>query len=155
MQPYGKPPRLASVHQSHSSPLYYVTFCAMYRKPVLANDAVHEALLEYSRKGTSYGVGVGRYVVMPEHIHLFARLNGETSLGMWVRGLKRAIGMVVRRDSDAASLWQPGFFDHLVRHDESYAEKWLYVRDNPVRKRFVAKWDDWPYQGEVVLIDRA
>jgi len=50
--------------------------------------------------------------------------------------------------------WQPGFFDHLLRHDESYAEKWLYVRDNPVREHLVAKWDDWPYHGEIVVIDR-
>jgi len=30
-------------------------------------------------------------------------------------------------------VWQRGFFDHLLRSDESYAEKWNYVRENPVR----------------------
>ena len=52
-------------------------------------------------------------------------------------------------------LWQPGFFDHVLRNDESYARKWEYVRDNPVRAGLVAEWREWSYQGEVVLIDRA
>jgi putative transposase len=127
----------------------------MHRKARLATEAAHNAFLVYSKNAMDHGVGVGRYVLMPEHIHLFARIDGETSLGVWVRGLKRAIGCAVNSGREAGSLWQPGFFDHLLRHDESYAAKWLYVRDNPVRKRLVARWEDWPFQGEVVLIDRA
>jgi len=52
-------------------------------------------------------------------------------------------------------LWQPGFFDHVLRSDESYVQKWKYVRDNPVRANLVELWDQWPYQGEIVPIDRA
>jgi hypothetical protein len=32
--------------------------------------------------------------------------------------------------------WQRGFFDHLIRNTESYAQKWDYVRENP----FVLAW---------------
>ena len=35
------------------------------------------------------------------------------------------------------------------RNDESYAGKWGYVRENPVRKGLAARWEDWPYQGAV------
>ena len=55
----------------------------------------------------------------------------------------------------SAPLWQPGFFDHLMRSDESYAQKWDYVRENPVRHGLVPASDAWPYQGEIVRIDRA
>ena len=41
-----------------------------------------------------------------------------------------------------------------MRDDESYTEKWIYVRENPVRAGLVARADDWPYQGEFVFIDR-
>ena len=230
---FSKPPRLSIVTQSQ--PLYFVTFCTMHRRRLLANDAVHDAFRQYAQAGLEHGVGVGQYVLMPEHAHLFVRMSGEVSLGRWVGGLKRAMGKAVvteeirrgepvvtavpavpvtreeqdaagtslrqgyvgqaaattedreseapvvtavsavavtREDKDAAdtaattedriqpfdvsrNLWQPGFFDHLLRHDESYAEKWLYVRDNPVRKRLVATWDAWPYRGEIVVIDRA
>jgi putative transposase len=50
--------------------------------------------------------------------------------------------------------WQPGFFDHLIRNEESYGEKWNYVRDNPVRAGLVTNAYDWPYKGEIVYIDR-
>jgi len=52
-------------------------------------------------------------------------------------------------------LWQPGFFDHLLRNDESYAQKWEYVRQNPVRAGLVDSAAAWRYQGKIVTIDRA
>jgi putative transposase len=96
-------------------------------------------------------VEVGRYVIMPDHVHLFIRGNDAFDLGLWIRGLKRCISKAAPQTSE---LWQPGFFDHLLRHDESYAQKWDYVRENPVRKSLVARAEDWPYSGEIVQIDR-
>ncbi len=49
----------------------------------------------------------------------------------------------------SAPIWQAGFFDHIIRSNETYAEKWDYVRENPVRQRLVHRWQDWPYQGWV------
>jgi len=48
-----------------------------------------------------------------------------------------------------------GLFDHILRNDESYTQKWKYVRENPVRAGPVPRADDWQYQGEFVFIDRA
>ena len=51
-------------------------------------------------------------------------------------------------------LWKEGFFDHVLRSDESYSQKWNYVRENPARAGLVNLAEDWPYQGEIVYIDR-
>ena len=75
-------------------------------------------------------------------------------LSKWIGGLKRTLSVALKASGDGP-IWQPGFFDHVLRSDESYAQKWEYVRDNPVRAGLVAQSDDWPYQGEVVVIDRA
>jgi len=56
---------------------------------------------------------------------------------------------IVRALQLPAPVWQEEFFDHVLRSDESYAEKWTYVRENPVRKGLVAHSDDWPWQGSV------
>jgi putative transposase len=48
-----------------------------------------------------------------------------------------------------------GFFDPVLRSNESYGQKWNYGRENPVRAGLVEKAQDWPYQGEIVYIDRA
>jgi len=47
----------------------------------------------------------------------------------------------VRRDEEK-SIVAPGFFDHILRNDESYSEKWEYVRENPVRAGLVQRAQD-------------
>ncbi len=49
-------------------------------------------------------------------------------------------------------IWEEGFFDHVLRSNESYSQKWNYVRENPVRAGLVKSAADWPYQGEIVYI---
>ena len=127
----GKPPRLSLIHIDQ--PLYFVTFCTLHRRPWLANNPRHEALKNYCLHGVDHNVGVGRYVIMPDHVHLFVQGDMEFDLGVW----------------------QPGFFDHILRSDESYAQKWDYVRENPVRANLVTTSDAWPFQGEITVIDRA
>jgi putative transposase len=36
-----------------------------------------------------------------------------------------------------------------LRDGESYAQKWQYVRENPVRDELVKRPEDWPYFGRV------
>jgi hypothetical protein len=50
-------------------------------------------------------------------------------------------------------MWQPGFFDHVLRSDESYSQKWNYVRENPLRAGLARTADDWPFQGEICRIE--
>ena len=92
-----------------------------------------------------------------DHAGPFAFLYSWRSnlvLANWVKGLKRTMSEAFPKEQPR-SLWQPGFFDHLLRSDESYAQKWEYVRENPVRAGLVKVAEDWPYQGEIVHIDRA
>lgn len=118
-------------------------------------EVAHHAFESYIRRGRDeFGVAVGRYVIMPDHLHLFVRGGDDFNLARWVNGLKRAISVALGAKKKRP-LWQPGFFDHLLRNDESYTQKWEYVRENPVRAALAARADDWPYQGEFVPIDRA
>jgi REP element-mobilizing transposase RayT len=96
---------------------------------------------------------VGRYVIMPDHVHLFVRPSVSLNLGTWGRGLKRALSQEMTGPHHQGERWQPGFFDHLLRHSESYEEKWEYVRQNPVRAGLVERAENWPYQGEIALLE--
>jgi putative transposase len=102
---------------------------------------------------------------MPDHVHLFVCLGRDCprSLGEWIKGLKKHLGTALRSagiritsltGQQLRSFWQPGFHDHLLRSGESYAEKWNYVRHNPMRAGLVVHANDWPYAGEIVSIDR-
>jgi REP-associated tyrosine transposase len=76
-------------------------------------------------------------------------------LGQWIEMLKQNLAKQIEDSGTTSMIWQRGFFDHLLRSDESYAQKWNYVRENPVRAGLLTNADDWPYSGEIVLIDRA
>lgn len=146
----GKPPRLETVFQQYRHPVFFITFNTASRQQILDNDAVHASFLVYARKGAELGRAyVGRYVIMPDHIHVFIAGGEQFDLGMWVRGLKRAVSKVLTPDFEH---WQPGFFDHLMRSDESLEEKWNYVKNNPVRAGLVATPEQWPFQGEIERI---
>jgi len=89
---------------------------------------------------------------MPDHVHMFVRLDDGLTLSQTVRLIKRTVSAAVGGGAGKGSLWQRGFFDHLLRHGESYAEKWEYVEQNPVRAGLVSSAEEWPYQGEVVKL---
>jgi putative transposase len=160
-----KPPRLDLVCQRSNAPVYFVTFNTHTRASLLATPEVHAGFIEYGRRAADFRIGLGRYVLMPDHIHLFVcfGVGSTTTLGAWIKGLKRELDRILhsmRRDpvrlpgQRLASFWQPGFHDHLLRSNESYAAKWEYVFQNPVRARLVTRPEDWPCAGDIVRMDR-
>ena len=84
---------------------------------------------------------------MPDHIHLFCSpQNEDYTIEQWITFWKRQFR---RSYGENAPRFQSRGFHHRLRHDESYTEKWEYVRANPVRAGFVRDSDDWPYQGSL------
>jgi REP-associated tyrosine transposase len=149
----GRPPRLNPIFQTYDAPLFFVTTSTLYRHPFPSLQIVSEAFHAYATRARSFNIAVGRYVIMPDHVHLFVCGPHDFILAEWMKGLKRGISNAFRENSKRVR-WQPGFFDHLIRNEESYGEKWNYVRNNPIRAGLVTNADDWSYKGEIVYIDR-
>ena len=81
--------------------------------------------------------------LMPDHLHMLAHAEpGAVTLGEWVKALKAVVGW---REFQ----WQSSFFDHVLRSEESEAQKWEYVQLNPVRAGLVSQADEWPFGGEI------
>lgn len=144
------PRRLDQIFAIYDPPLYFVTFNTDKRRKLLANTEVNGGFVEFAHNAERREICVGRYVIMPDHIHLFVRGSVDFSLAQWIRALKRTLSKAIL----AAPLhWQQGFFDHLIRHSESYSEKWEYVRQNPSRAGLVANASEWPWQGEIAGLE--
>ena len=149
-----RPPRLDRVFAT--SPLYFVTFCTHERQRFLATHEVQSAFVLFAKRAEcNFNVAVGRYVIMPDHVHLFLRGSHNFRLGAWIGALKQALAKAAALSRTQGRMWEEGFFDHVLRSDESYSQKWNYVREIPVRAGLVKIAADWLYQGQIVYIDRA
>jgi putative transposase len=131
---YPKRPLRLKLLSSSVHPFYFVTFNTHRRFELLARKEVHEAFRSFCVRAQDHDVAVGRYVIMPDHVHLFVAfpIVGLT-LSEWMAGLKTVLGKMLLRLGVQKPHWQEGFFDHLLRNSESYSQKWEYVRMNPVR----------------------
>jgi putative transposase len=76
---------------------------------------------------------------MPDHLHILVGIPGEANLSNLVRDFKPITAEV------AAIQWQRNVFDHRLRHDESEAEKYEYICQNPVRAGLASVAREWPY----------
>jgi putative transposase len=134
--------RLQRVWADGGDPMYFLTLCTAGRERVLARDQIHDRFRLFTSDSlVRYGWWVSCYVLMPDHVHLFARSNQTAKpLGEWVKALK---SVVSRREFK----WQSGFFDHVLRTSESASEKWEYIKQNPVRAGLAGDADRWPYWG--------
>lgn len=134
--------------------IYFITVCVKDRRSLLRSDDIVQVLREeWSAADERHGWLIGRFVVMPDHVHFFcAERPGEArrSLSRFIAQWKEWTSKrLVREQGMNSPIWQREFFDRVMRSDESYAEKWAYVRDNPVRAGFVMSWQEWRHQGSI------
>jgi putative transposase len=130
--------------------IVFVTICTKDRKPLLATDVVHSLVRE--AWGDSSRWILGRYVILPDHLHFFCTEapENQTPLQNWIAYWKSSVSRKWHEiTGDKVSLWERHFWDRELRSSESYNQKWDYVRNNPVRHGHCQKADEWPFQGEI------
>ena len=131
--------------------IVFLTVCAAKRGLWLAQPRVHDELKMIWQNEASAWV-VGRYVIMPDHIHLFcAPGEPEIPLDRWVSYWKRLFSQRIRNRDFS---WQSHHWDTRLRRAESYDQKWDYVMKNPERAGLIERAEEWPYQGELHVLRR-
>jgi putative transposase len=117
---------------------------------LLANSRTHDTLVSWWR--TSMQWLAGRYVILPDDVHLMcAPGSADVPLHRWVAYWKNGVARALK--TPVSPVWQRDFWDVQMRSLQGYEQKWEYVRHNPVRHNLVRHPDDWPYQGEVHVLE--
>jgi len=142
------PTRPARKHLDHSphfhgrfGATYFVTTCCQHRGVnQLGTDRVGNVLFESARRyHSSQRWYLKLLLLMPDHLHMLIGVPGNAQLSRLIRDFKRITARMAKID------WQRNFFDHRLRHDESLAEKFEYVCQNPVRAGLITQGEEWPY----------
>jgi putative transposase len=109
--------------EAHNRPvIIFVTTCTATRRQILASAPAHEAIVKAWCAASTWLVG--RYVIMPDHIHLFCAPNGldAPSPERWMRFWKSVVTRSMGEPS--TTLWQRHHWDRQFRSGESYGDKW-------------------------------
>lgn len=160
-----RPVHLPNINRHNQPAIVYLTVCTKDRLPILANESMHRVLIAAWKAATTWHVG--QYMIMPEHVHVFCSPavldvpNVRVWTSFWKGIVSRGVkghgpvaeiwtgsgGTSPSRENVPDNMWQTDCWDMQLRNVSHYAEKWDYVRANPVRKGWVAVSEDWPYQG--------
>jgi REP element-mobilizing transposase RayT len=113
------------------------------------------------------GLLLHAYVIMPNHIHLIASSKPTTALPDIVRDLKRHTSRLIThcleeenalfqlqllrqlshtgRGNTEYKVWQDGYHPIAIYTQKFFRQKLDYLHDNPVRKGFVRRPEEWQY----------
>lgn len=79
-------------------------------------------------------VSVDHYVIMPNHIHLLLQINtdihGRSMTAPTIATVVRLMKGAVSKQA-GFSVWQKGFYDHIIRNESDYQDTWNYIEGNP------------------------
>ena len=77
------------------------------------------------------------FLAMPDHIHMLVSFGREQGMMEVIAGCKRYTAR------QHGIIWQPNFFEHRLRQEESMEEKAGYILQNPVRAGLVQQSAAW------------
>ncbi len=91
-------------------------------------DAVWDVL---ARERADGQVRVTAACLMPDHLHVIVFPRGRSVI-RWVNAFKSLTTRAAWEAGWRGRLWQPRYYDHLIRDEEEYWTTVAYIRENPV-----------------------
>jgi putative transposase len=89
-------------------------------------------LTELARTRGKQRFSLFAYVIMPTHAHLLI-WTSESLLAAIMREWKGASGYTISKlRNRKGAVWQPRYFDFILRRAADFAEKSAYIHNNPV-----------------------
>jgi putative transposase len=114
---------------------------------------VEDALAQTTKAAVSHAFAILAYCFMPDHLHLLVEGTSEDSdLLAFVHTLKQRTAYEYRRSHSDAP-WPKGYYEHVVRDDETTLDIARCMLANPVRGGLVREPRDYPFSGSLALIE--
>jgi len=127
---------------------YFLTFCTHERSKIFVDDTVVALVWsQILRAADECMFEVIAHVVMPDHLHVLAGGLAETSDFRRFASLAKQRAAFEFTSATRRKLWQPSYYDHVLREAESSLPFIRYILDNPVRGGLVKHLEDYSYLG--------
>jgi putative transposase len=103
-------------------------------------DIILEILQVQRAKGSLLLFG---FVVMPDHVHVLLIPRNLGLIATITQFKSTAAKRLLEMRRSRGPLWQPRYFDNVIRRVRSFWEKLEYIHSNPVNAGLVTHADDW------------
>ena len=133
--------------------VYFLTLCTQHRRCILSRvgrddlgapcvclTAVGCIVDRYIRSiSAPYPhIVVDQYIIMPNHVHLLLTVlhnDGAPGSSRPTAHIPRVVAALKRFTNQEAGckLWQPSYYDHIIRDEADYTARYNYILDNPRR----------------------
>lgn len=133
--------RLRSGRYSQSRQIYMITVVTAERRRIFEHFSAARTLIGCLKtENDLQRASTLAFVVMPDHLHWLMQLGEGATLSHVVRGVKSLTSHRL-----GSSVWQRGFHDHAVRHNEDLKAMSRYIIANPIRAGLVSSVGDYPH----------
>jgi len=127
--------------------VYFITCVTTNRRPVLEGKAERSPIRETLRNvRMHHPFEMRAYALMPDHIHLLLQVPGTTDISRIIHSLKRNYTLNYKRAkgyTGPLSVWQRGFWDHVIRDERDFGQHLDYIHYNPVKHGYVVKPEEY------------
>jgi putative transposase len=104
-------------------------------------------VLEETAEGAAFDLLA--YCLMPDHLHVLVQGREDSShLVTFLQRFKQRTGFRFKKESGDL-LWQPSYFDRILRNGEDLAATADYIFQNPVAAGLTTEQEQYPLSGGV------
>jgi putative transposase len=125
---------------------YHVRAATHNRLPVFVDtDVVARVREQLFAQAESCSFAVLAYCFMPDHVHLLVEARADDAwLPEFVAAWKQQSGYGYA-SAGRGRLWQVGYFERVLRNEESTSQVAAYILGNPVRAGLAQRVSDYPH----------
>lgn len=137
--------RLPCHDYSESRP-YHVTWGTLHRARSLCREGLARAVIQcMEAEAARASVDLHVYCVMPDHVHVLLTPRDGANVVRFVQAVKSRATRAHWALGGEGRLWQRGFYDHVLRREESTPRIAEYILANPVRAGLVEDPRAYPF----------
>jgi REP element-mobilizing transposase RayT len=94
------------------------------------------------------------YCIMPNHLHLLLSPHNK-NLPTAIREIKSVSATrIINSRHCRGPLWQPRYFDNIIRRPRDFWDKLEYIHHNPVAAGLASTPRDWRWSSCAAILDR-
>ena len=119
----------------------FITSVCYKRHPILKPRWCKELLLEVLREvKDNRPYQMLAYVILDDHFHLLIKPDQKQSFSKIIQSVKQRFSHRYKKriDAEVNGIWQPRFWDHVIRDDNDLMHHLDYIHFNPAKHGFVS-----------------